>query len=378
MARKAMTVYLRTKIRQGSPPYWLGHMDFAEKRISKPVDRRTPLPYYRYRGDSFRSANVSGDGAGPSSVTASLSYALAHGLRRTSIDASNRAYSQAYNRFVNRVKGSETAQLALTVAEARQSLTMINSRVVGLLNAVSSFRRGNLEGGLRHLLGYSYRNFDKRRPRWRSILREGGSDISGIMLELKFGWLPMVNDIANAVETLQRRFPFQRITATGSDYSTHQSFTQIGFDKFSELGSVSVKTVIIADVSVSNPNLYLANTLGFVNPINVAWQLVPFSFVIDWFVPIGKFLANYTDLVGVKTDRLTVTSVHRCTGLQTTETLFDRWTTSSGGWRVKREVIPELSPPTFWGTISSPSSGLDFGKVATLVELLVQQLSNRR
>lgn len=357
---------------------FLGDLDIADVCVSRPVDRRTPLPYYRYRGHSYRSSDVNGDGGGPSSVPASLSYALAHGLRPAGIESMDRSYSQAYNRFVNRVKGSETAQLALTVAEAGQSLTMINNRVVGLLNAVANFRRGNLEGGLRHLLGYSHRNFDKRKPRWRSILREGGSDISGIILELKFGWVPMVQDIGNAIETLQRRFPFQRISATGSDYTAHNAFNQVGFDKFTELGSVTTKCVIVADVSVQNPNLYLANTLGFVNPANVAWQLVPFSFVVDWFVPIGKFLSNYTDLVGIKTDRLTVTGTWKANGFSTTQTLFNSWTTGSGGWRIKREVRPELSPPTFWGTISSPSSGLDFGKTATLVELLVQQLTNRR
>jgi hypothetical protein len=54
-----------------------------------------------------------------------------------------------------------------------------------------------------------------------------------------------------------------------------------------------------AEIFVSNPNLYLANKLGFVNPGVIAWELVPFSFVIDWFVPVGNFLSQWTDFVGL-------------------------------------------------------------------------------
>jgi hypothetical protein len=54
-----------------------------------------------------------------------------------------------------------------------------------------------------------------------------------------------------------------------------------------------------AEVHISNPNLYLANKLGFVNPAVIAWELVPFSFVVDWFVPVGNFLSQWTDFVGL-------------------------------------------------------------------------------
>ena len=50
---------------------------------------------------------------------------------------------------------------------------------------------------------------------------------------------------------------------------------------------------------VSNPNLFLANQLGFVNAGVVAWDVVPFSFVLDWFVNVGQFLAAFTDFWGL-------------------------------------------------------------------------------
>jgi hypothetical protein len=32
--------------------------------------------------------------------------------------------------------------------------------------------------------------------------------------------------------------------------------------------------------------------LGLTDPLSVAWELIPYSFVVDWFVPIGTYLDN--------------------------------------------------------------------------------------
>lgn len=35
------------------------------------------------------------------------------------------------------------------------------------------------------------------------------------------------------------------------------------------------------------------------SPLLTAWELVPYSFVIDWFLPIGDFLAQYSSTDGL-------------------------------------------------------------------------------
>jgi hypothetical protein len=32
--------------------------------------------------------------------------------------------------------------------------------------------------------------------------------------------------------------------------------------------------------------------LGLLDPLTVAWEIIPYSFVIDWFVPIGTYFEN--------------------------------------------------------------------------------------
>lgn len=42
-----------------------------------------------------------------------------------------------------------------------------------------------------------------------------------------------------------------------------------------------------------------ASQLGFTNPAAVIWELIPFSFVADWFIPIGEWMGNLSALTGL-------------------------------------------------------------------------------
>lgn len=40
--------------------------------------------------------------------------------------------------------------------------------------------------------------------------------------------------------------------------------------------------------------------LGFANPVGLAWELIPYSFVVDWALNIGSYLDLQTSLWGLK------------------------------------------------------------------------------
>jgi hypothetical protein len=44
--------------------------------------------------------------------------------------------------------------------------------------------------------------------------------------------------------------------------------------------------------------LKTASELGLTNPVEVLWELVPFSFVIDWALPIGSFISQFDASLG--------------------------------------------------------------------------------
>jgi len=38
--------------------------------------------------------------------------------------------------------------------------------------------------------------------------------------------------------------------------------------------------------------------LGITNPLLIGWELVPFSFVVDWFLPVGNWLESVDAMLG--------------------------------------------------------------------------------
>lgn len=53
-----------------------------------------------------------------------------------------------------------------------------------------------------------------------------------------------------------------------------------------------------AEVTISNPNEYALQQLGLANPATVLWEIVPWSFMVDWVFDVGTSLSAFTDLMG--------------------------------------------------------------------------------
>lgn len=127
---------------------------------------------------------------------------------------------------------------------------------------------------------------------------------SGAYLQWTYGISPLCGDMASAIRELRNRMDHplyiggvESRTVTG----THNG--QVGFNG---LGSVSADCAI-KEVerrryqwrAYVNKNALLHSMFahGFGNPLAVGYELVPFSFVVDWWVNIGEVLASLDNLV---------------------------------------------------------------------------------
>jgi len=203
----------------------------------------------------------------------------------------------AYDRLHK--KSLERANLALTLLDTSKSVTMIRQRLTSLVGAVRELKRGNIPGVLRRLVGNQSQLSSSR---IREIRRITTKDPASAWLEFTFGWVPLCQDIYDSVQVLQRDFGSLKVKGSFKESfpETKLLFWSDGSLSQRDSYGYSAKVTSGFEIKVTNPNLLLANQLGLVNPAFVVWDAVPFSFVVDWFLPVGKFLASFSNDVGME------------------------------------------------------------------------------
>jgi hypothetical protein len=258
---------------------------------------------------------------------------------------------------------------------------MIAARAGQLTSAIRAFKAGNV-GKLEQALRLNRQSDRRKVRRENGEIRVGSKTGANAWLELHFGWVPLCQDIFNAVQVLSSNPPANRVKATARYTElVKESFppTTYPINWAGISGNAVYGALVQADVYVSNPNLALANQLGLVNPATVAWELVPFSFLVDWFYPVGAFLDSFSDLLGYKIEYPMTTTLRKVDFVQRN---VDQPSASSSrrdqrllqnAVRVKRTLG---IPPYVLRTV--PFKGFSVARGATAISLVIQQFLSLR
>jgi len=84
----------------------------------------------------------------------------------------------------------------------------------------------------------------------------------------------------------------------GTSYETDIPYHSDSGD-YDEVTHVRQQALCQLGAKLQGPELAYLNTFGLINPFSIAWELVPWSFAIDWFVPVGATLEAITATVGL-------------------------------------------------------------------------------
>lgn len=184
--------------------------------------------------------------------------------------------------------------LPVMFAEKAKTSSLIYDSASRIYRAMRHFRRGNFKGVA-------------------DELNISPSKVHKTWLEYKYGWTPLLMDVKNSAEFFAQQISEQRLSEFSVSSNTVESisyeglptggFNRMGFDANFETirywseqeKSCRVKLWL----KISNPQLSQLQQLGLTNPALVAWELVPFSFVFDWFISVGQYLQGITALHGV-------------------------------------------------------------------------------
>jgi hypothetical protein len=174
------------------------------------------------------------------------------------------------------------------VGEIGKTTDLIADRTRQLARAASSVKRGKLQQALT-ILKSTPSEFRRR----KSSGTTKDATWYGTWLELRYAWRPLVKDIFDLSEAIRLR-DAPRKTVVRSSYTREVPvrtnvpipplFTS--FYKAVEPGRISVRYKYI----FTEPPLTLATHLGLVDPSEIVWELVPLSFVADWFIPLGNYI----------------------------------------------------------------------------------------
>lgn len=146
------------------------------------------------------------------------------------------------------------------------------------MQSARAIRRGDLGGAIRH-----FKNPVPRRARRKAAKKLSQGDMSGSWLALNLGWAPMISDIYAALEYKPYAGGYAKIASgwvKGTGGATVETVKGMN-------GKVTKVDVRLRYVTVIRTPPTEWQRLGLTNPALVAWELVPFSFVIDYFANIG-------------------------------------------------------------------------------------------
>lgn len=209
-------------------------------------------------------------------------------------------HNEAFTKALQRLADAKV-NLPVAVAEASKTTQLITNTANRIFNAYRSFRKGRFRDTARYL-GISSGTVHKT---W---------------LEYKYGWMPLLMDVKNAAEFLAQQHVAKPIYLTGLGTASSQAsyFQQLsrvhGWRSFSR-ASITRQSVATREVRVKiyarvvNSQATQLQQLGLTNPALVAWELVPFSFVFDWFISVGDYLQAVTALHGLTVEKAMTSSM---------------------------------------------------------------------
>lgn len=377
------------------------------RKQTKPIDRTMILPYLLIRAAchsgkvtgkiTYWSPNREGYGGdfnvvnGGSCVCSLGTYRDGPGMPRTR--QIERAVNLAREKFTGKLQ--EQALTAVNYHERQQAMSMMARRLDFLettfrqicrLARSSAWRRGeivNLQIALSQGLAAS-RNFRGSASKVAKTMiqkikdwRGSGRSLGNLWLELHFGWEPMMKDIYAAYELFAS--PPEPVFLKGKSPElfieeslryTYGTIRGVWHGSTFE-PKTRTRAYVFGLAEVSDPNLYKTQRLGLTNPGLFLWEIVPFSFVIDWFANVSQWLSQWDEFLGIK-----LTNVGYA--VKVTQTAKGSWTELSGKATAHSSLIYFQRFDTFPQVKLGlrPLKALSAVRAATAISLLLQLLKN--
>lgn len=190
--------------------------------------------------------------------------------------------NRALAKILDQVK-DHSFNLAVSSSQLHLTADMVVSNLGKLGRAIQGIRHGDFAMAAHQL---------SAQPR---VSQAKPSDIAGRWLELQYGWLPLLQDVHGAMEA------YHAVTKGPRWFSAYSSAREEFVVDFGTIAGSLCGASIPGFRSVrylfrQREPLSTLRSLGLLDPLSVVWENVPYSFVVDWFLPIGQYLSNLNQI----------------------------------------------------------------------------------
>lgn len=209
----------------------------------------------------------------------------------------NRLKAKGYDSLREKAKSQEV-NLLNAIGERRQTMAMLADCVSRLATAISAARRGNFQKAA------------------RKLFPGNSKELANDVLLVNFGIKPFLNDIEGAAKHLARRqsqSPTSVIKSANKEVVRNTEVYNASNSIISRRLYVSTETEItvrhVMEIKIDDGTTFEANRLGLLNIPSTLWELTPWSFAIDWLIPIGDYLNKVDAFAGLTITRYHITTV---------------------------------------------------------------------
>lgn len=183
---------------------------------------------------------------------------------------------------------------AVATAELPEVVSQVVGMVQKLARAYRAARRGDVRDVIRNLIRSPSSQHRKKGKREYRDPPLHISDASGAHLAATYGWVPLMQDIFEAMELVENYRKERSLIVRKSAGKRQINIGVIGGVGVSRSNPPWQKYSRVQYIVKLKEQPTIWDDLGLSNPASVLWEKIPFSFVWDWVQPVGSYLDALT------------------------------------------------------------------------------------
>lgn len=212
-------------------------------------------------------------------------------------------YNKLIMKLINMIQANRV-DLGEIFHTRQQTANLIGDTLRKLAKAATQVARRDPKGALTTLLGSPPGRAGP--ARYGRVTRYLGG-IPNEWLALQYGWLPLYQDVYSSCQNLldtynEPTLPYFTAWATAKVAASDKTLVYdraLPWGPRYEIKATSRSVKGNAEIHYNIDSRFGSNLsqFGITNPAATAWEIVPYSFIVDWFLPIGPFISamGYTN-----------------------------------------------------------------------------------